>query len=66
LKNLNFIQKRKRSFDSKIDPLETRLLYNLGTVLLNLLNIDPSMAEIDKSLSKLEDKCFFKGLLNAV
>ena len=66
LKNVNFVQKRKRNYSTKIDPLETRLLHNLGTVLLSLLNISPSFTDIDRNLSKLEEKCFFKGLLNAV
>jgi hypothetical protein len=53
LKNVNFVQKRNKNFSSKIDPLETRLLQNLGTVLLSLLNISPSFDGIDKNLSKL-------------
>lgn len=66
LKNVNFLQKRKKIIDTKIDPLETQLLQNLGTVLLELLRIKPSLSEIDKNLSKLEQKCFFKSLLNVV
>lgn len=63
LKNVNFSCRRKK-IASCIDPIQTKLLNNLGHLLIDLIGIKAEFSQIDRNLQKLEQKCFFKSLLN--